>query len=98
MKPQIEPDLVRCQRCGRFGWHPTERCPEPPAVTDTALMLDSAVNMIGLARADGNEVLRVLPKNAPLFAVVDLVAALGHLRQAAGLFDKAADQLEKAVQ
>lgn len=64
----------------------------PPATT--AQRLDVAVNRIDLIRVDINTLLRELPTNAPLFGVVDIVAALGHLRQAAVLVDKAADQLE----
>lgn len=28
--------LVRCDNCGRYGWHVTERCPEPGAVPGDA--------------------------------------------------------------
>lgn len=59
-----------------------------------AQRLDVAVNRVDLLRADVNEVLRELPTDAPLMAVVDLVTALGHLRQAAVLIDKATDALE----
>jgi hypothetical protein len=45
-------------------------------------------------RHDLNAVLQELPDDAPLFAVVDLVTALGHLRQAAVGIDKAADALD----
>lgn len=58
--------------------------------------LDVATNRVDLLRRDLNEVLRGLPADAPLMAVVDLVTALGHLRQAAVALDKAADQLEAA--
>ena len=71
----------------------------PSMSTETALLLDGAVNLIDLARSDGDKVLRALPKTAPLFSVVDLVTALGHLRQAAVLLDGVADALEsEAVQ
>lgn len=69
----------------------------PPTLIDAtgiAHRLDAAVNMIDLARSDGNAALRELPQTAPLFSVVDLVTALGHLRQAAILFDGVADSLE----
>lgn len=59
-----------------------------------AQRIDVAVNRVDLLRHDVNEVLRKLPINAPLMAVVDIVTALGHLRQAAVLLDKANDQLE----
>ncbi|MDW5609267.1 hypothetical protein [Mycolicibacterium sp. D5.8-2] len=59
-----------------------------------AQQLDVAVNRIDLIRSDGNEILRGLPADAPLFAVADLVSALCHLRQAAVAFDRASDALE----
>lgn len=62
--------------------------------TDFALRLDTAVNLVDLARNDGNKILRELPRTAPLFSIVDLVTALGHLRQAAILLDGVADTLE----
>lgn len=62
--------------------------------TDFARRLDAAVNLVDLARNDGNKILRELPRTAPLFAAVDLVCALGHLRQAALLLDGVADTLE----
>jgi hypothetical protein len=65
-----------------------------PVRLDVPLLLDQTTNMVDLARADANKALRMLPADAPLFAVVDLVAALGHLRQAAVLIDRAADQLD----
>lgn len=65
--------------------------------TGIALRLDAAVNLIDLARNDGNAVLRELPHTAPLFAVVDLVTALGHLKQASILLDGVADTLDSSV-
>lgn len=67
----------------------------PP--TTQAQQFDVLVNRIDLVRHDGNEILRQLPASAPLFAVVDLVTALGHLRQAAVLIDRVADALDIAV-
>ncbi|WP_460358980.1 hypothetical protein [Mycobacterium sp. ZZG] len=63
---------------------------------DIAQRLDAAVNLVDLARNDGNAVLQALPKTAPLFSVVDLVTAMGHLRKAALLLDGVADTLEAA--
>lgn len=63
--------------------------PETPAQ-----QVDVAVNRVDLIRADVNKVLRELPVNAPLMAIVDIVTALGHLRQAAVALDRANDQLE----
>lgn len=71
--------------------------PVPVDSTDNALLLDSAVNLVDLARADGNKVLRALPRDTGLFQVVDLVSALGHLRQAAVLIDRCADALESGA-
>lgn len=97
-------DLVLCGNCRRYGWHSTDRCPETvhggdqfSAAREIGLLLDAAVNMIDLARNDGNKVLQALPRDVGLFQIVDLVTALGHLRQAAVLFDRCADALE-AVQ
>lgn len=59
-----------------------------------AQRLDVATNRIDLLRHDLNEELQGLPTGVPLFAVVDIVAALGHLRQAAVLLDQANDALE----
>ena len=64
-----------------------------PAAT-TSQRLDVLVNKIDLVRHDLNEELRGLPTAAPLMAVVDLVTALGHLRQAAVALDKCTDAIE----
>ncbi|WP_418601588.1 hypothetical protein [Mycolicibacterium sp. SCSIO 43805] len=63
--------------------------PETPAQR-----LDVAVNRVDLLRHDINGVVQDLPTDAPLFAVADVVTALGHLRQAAVLLDRANDTLE----
>ncbi|MDW5613241.1 hypothetical protein [Mycolicibacterium sp. D5.8-2] len=63
--------------------------PETPAQR-----LDVAVNRIDLLRRDINGVVQDLPADAPLFAVADVVTALGHLRQSAVLLDRANDVLE----
>ena len=76
---------------------PHHTTPPPPSVlSQQALLLDTISNLVDLARADGNRVLRELPRTAPLFGVVDLVTALGHLRQAALLVDRCADALDRA--
>lgn len=82
----------RC--CGVIGGHARD-CGYS---ADAALQLDGAVNLVDLARADANNALRMMPADVPLFAVVDVVAALGHLRQAAVLIDRAADQLDATAQ
>lgn len=56
--------------------------------------IDVAVNKTDLLRHDLNEILRVLPADAPLMGVVDLVTALGHLKRAAVALDRATDALE----
>ena len=63
--------------------------PESPAQR-----LDVAANRVDLLRHDINAVVQDLPTDAPLFAVADVVTALGHLRQAAVLLDRANDVLE----
>ncbi|MCV7159366.1 hypothetical protein H7J55_18015 [Mycolicibacterium brisbanense] len=68
----------------------------PPATVSQRL--DVLVNRLDLLRHDGNEILRELPTDAPLFAVADLVTALGHLRQGAIAIDKASDRLEADAQ
>lgn len=73
----------------------TNMPPEPRrGATETSLQLDAAVNMIDLARADANKVLRALPATAPLFGCVDLVTAICHLKQASVLIDQVADLLD----
>ena len=66
----------------------------PAPNTDIALVCDQSVNMVDVVRHDLNELLQTLPRTATLFACLDLVTALGHLRQAAVLVDRAADALE----
>ncbi|CAN3126259.1 hypothetical protein ACNUDN_00075 [Mycobacterium sp. smrl_JER01] len=84
-----------------------KHCTVPTSGTDTcsfcatyvppespAQRLDVAVNRVDLLRSDINAVVQELPTDAPLFAVADVVTALGHLRQAAVLLDRANDILE----
>lgn len=67
----------------------------PPPAEPTALQqLTDAVERIDKVRADVNEALRLLPLDAPLFTVTDVVITLNHLRQAAVALDKATDTLE----
>ena len=61
-----------------------------------AQKIDVLVNRVGLLRTDGNEILRELPVDSPLFASVDLVRALGHLRMASVLLDTVSDALATA--
>ena len=63
-------------------------------VSESALRLDSSVNMIDLARNDVNKVLQALPATTGLFQCVDLVTAVNYLKQAAILIDRVADQVE----
>lgn len=57
-------------------------------------ILDDATNRIDLIRADINAVIRDLPDDVPMFALVDIVNALWNLRNASVLLDKASDTLE----
>lgn len=66
----------------------------PPA--NTQQRLDDAINRIDLVRADLNTVIRELPGDAPMFAIVDIVNALWNLRNASVLLDKANATLEAA--
>jgi hypothetical protein len=71
----------------------------PPQPEPTAPQrLDDAVNRIDRIRADVNAVIRGLPDASPMFAIVDVVNALGNLRNAAVLIDKATDTLEADAQ
>ena len=71
--------------------------PKPAINSPTEVqLLCNAVNLVDSARHDIATVTGMLTDGAPLFAVVDVVAALSHLRQAAVLIDKAADQFEIA--
>lgn len=59
--------------------------------------LDDAVNRIDMVRADINAVVRDLPDDTAMFAIVDIVNALWNLRNASVLLDKASDILEAPV-
>lgn len=67
--------------------------PPDPGLT-APQRLDAAVNRIDLIRNDINAVIRELPDESPMFAIVDIVNALWNLRNAAVLLDKATDTLE----
>ena len=56
--------------------------------------LDDAINRIDLIRADINAVIRDMPEDVPMFALVDVVNGLWNLRNASCLLDKATDTLE----
>lgn len=56
--------------------------------------LDAAVARIDSIRADINAVIRALPDDVPMFALVDIVNALWNLRNASVLLDRANDVLE----
>jgi hypothetical protein len=58
--------------------------------------LDRIVTLVDQSRHELQGVLAVLPDSAALFACIDLVTALDHLRLAAVAIDKAADQLDTA--
>ncbi|MCV7287279.1 hypothetical protein H7J87_18315 [Mycolicibacterium wolinskyi] len=64
--------------------------------TDLALQLDRATNLADLARGDLSRAMHALPANSSLWLHVDIVRAIGHLRAAAVLVDKIADQLDTA--
>lgn len=74
---------TECNRCATYT---------PPETA--AQRLDVAVNRIDLLRSDLNEELRALPDDSPLFGVSDLVAALGHLRHASILLDRATGAIQ----
>ncbi|WP_133062579.1 hypothetical protein [Mycolicibacterium peregrinum] len=76
---------------------PTTAAPPVALPADIALMFDQAVNMVDLVRNDLNKVFPTIAESAPLFAVVDVLTALGHLRQAAVAIDKAADAIESGA-
>ncbi|OBG48329.1 hypothetical protein [Mycolicibacterium fortuitum] len=65
---------------------------DQPATTLVSQQIEEITKVIDRLRRDGNDALQQLPADAPLFAVADLVAALGHLKQAAASFDRATDQ------
>ncbi|BBX00470.1 hypothetical protein [Mycolicibacterium moriokaense] len=60
--------------------------------------LDDAVNRIDLIRADINAVIRDLPENVPMLALVDVVNSLWNLRNASVLLNKATETLEAAAE
>lgn len=65
-----------------------------PAPAAAPQILEDATNRIDLIRGDVNAVIRDLPDDTPMFAIVDIVNALWNLRNASVLLDKAADTLE----
>lgn len=68
----------------------------PPSTQ--AQQFDVLINRIDLVRHDGNDILQQLPPHAPLFAIVDIVTALSHLRLAAIALNKATAALEADTQ
>ena len=64
-----------------------------PQLSDIALMLDTTVNMADLARGDISRLMPRLPASTSLWVHVDLVRAIGHLRQASVLLDKITDKI-----
>lgn len=56
--------------------------------------LDDAVFRIDSIRQTINAEIRDLPEDVPMFALVDIVNALWHLRHASVLIDKATDTLD----
>lgn len=92
----VKPSAGECLHCtvptnGSASCSFCTTCTPPDTV---AQRLDAAVNRVDLIRADLNAELRQLPADAPLFAVTDVVVALGHLRRAAVALDRASDALE----
>lgn len=83
--------------CGGIGGHTQSCAPRAAVHLDLQLLLDRAANMAELARIDGSAALQALPEGGPLFASVDLVAALGHLRLALRLIDRAAVAIERTA-
>lgn len=81
-----------CSHIGRGHSTSDRNCAAPPATIPQRL--DTAVNQIDLVRADINAVLRDLPEDSPMFAIVDITNALGNLRNASVLLDKANDTIE----
>lgn len=69
-----------------------KHCTVPePTITQR---LDASVNMIDLARGDINAVIRDLPEDTSMWVIVDITNALGSLRNAAVMLDKANDAIE----
>lgn len=62
-----------------------------------AQCVDDAHSMAELAHRDTAIALRTLPDNAPLFATVDIVNAIAHLRAAMRLLDRAATAIERTT-
>ncbi|MFA7509460.1 MAG: hypothetical protein WCZ29_03150 [Mycolicibacterium vanbaalenii] len=79
-----------CRFCRTYV--PPTRSPEPVD------HLDAAVARIDSIRADINAVIRALPDDVPMFALVDIVNALWNLRNASVLLDKANAALEVDAQ
>lgn len=69
--------------------------PVPPL--DVALLLDRATNLTTLAAGDLDQALENLPRDVPLFAVVDVLTAVRYLRKAIACVDRVAEQITQAV-
>lgn len=93
-QPDLRSQCVHCTVPVTDGSTVCAFCACYTAPATPAQQLDVAVNKVDLLRHDVNEILRELPANAPLMAVVDVVTALGHLRRAAVALDRATDALE----
>lgn len=68
--------------------------PDRPVAATVPQLLGDTTKLIDSIRADVNSVIRDLPDDSPMFAIVDIVNALWNLRNASVLLDKAADALE----
>ncbi len=90
----IAPQCRHCTVPTPAGQDACNFCQSYTPPETVAQRIDVAVNKVDLLRHDLNEILRDLPESAPLFAVADIVVALGHLRRAAVALDRATDALE----
>lgn len=75
--------------CGGIGRH-TPECTQARVQPDPTAVLTASVPAIMRIRVDVNEALRAAGDAIPLFAHVDAVVALAHLKKAGEFLDRAA--------
>lgn len=80
----VQEYIAYCATCGALS----------ASTSEPAVSLDRAARLIDLSRHDVNAVMRELPERSSLWLHVDLVRALGHLREAVVLINKCADEIE----
>lgn len=77
----------------KLDGHPVDAT--PPSTSTT--LLDTAIKLATQAIEDAEDALDAMLDDAPVWAHVDLVTAIGHLRLAIGKLNQAAGRINEAV-